>query len=153
MRGINCADLGIATFPTIRSLPADVLALLDDITSPFMTLPWWNVVVAHAMQAHAETTFVAIRYRGDIVAVVPMLRAGGQLSSLTTPYSCVYRPLIASGLDQATRIAAMSAFARFCRPAGNVRLDAPAGGVGRPRRFGNRRPCRRARPVEVRSFR
>jgi CelD/BcsL family acetyltransferase involved in cellulose biosynthesis len=46
------------------------------------------------------------------------------LSSLTTPYSCVYRPLIASGLDQATRIAAMSAFARFCRPAGNVRLDA-----------------------------
>lgn len=124
MRGINYADLGIATFPTIRSLPADVLALLDDITSPFMTLPWWNVVVAHAMQAHAETTFVAIRYRGDIVAVVPMLRAGGQLSSLTTPYSCVYRPLIASGLDQATRIAAMSAFARFCRPAGNVRLDA-----------------------------
>ena len=124
MRGINCADLGIATFPTIRSLPADVLALLDDITSPFMTLPWWNVVVAHAMQAHAETTFVAIRYRGDIVAVVPMLRAGGQLSSLTTPYSCVYRPLIASGLDQATQIAAMSAFARFCRPAGNVRLDA-----------------------------
>jgi hypothetical protein len=59
MRGINCADLGIATFPTIRSLPADVLALLDDITSPFMTLPWWNVVVAHAMPARAESTFVA----------------------------------------------------------------------------------------------
>jgi hypothetical protein len=71
MRGINCADLGIATFPTIRSLPADVLALLDDLTSPFMTLPWWNVVVAHAMPARTETTFVAIRYRGDIVAVVP----------------------------------------------------------------------------------
>ena len=124
MRGINCADLGIATFPTIRSLPADVLALLDDITSLFTTLPWWNVVLAHAMPACAETIFVAIRCRGDIVAVVPMLRAGGQLSSLTTPYSCIYRPLVAGGLDQATRIAAMSAFARFCRPAGIVRLDA-----------------------------
>jgi CelD/BcsL family acetyltransferase involved in cellulose biosynthesis len=124
MRGINCADLGIETFPTIRSLPADGLALLDDITSLFTTLPWWNVVLAHAVPVCAETIFVAIRSRGHIVAVVPMLRAGGQLSSLTTPYSCVYRPLIASGLDQPTRTAAMSAFARFCRPAGIVRLDA-----------------------------
>jgi CelD/BcsL family acetyltransferase involved in cellulose biosynthesis len=124
MRGINCADLGIETFPTIQSLPTDVLALLDDTTSLFTTLPWWNVVLAHAIPACAETIFVAIRSRGHIVAVVPMLRAGGQLSSLTTPYSCVYRPLIASGLNQATRIAAMSAFARFCRPAGIIRLDA-----------------------------
>jgi CelD/BcsL family acetyltransferase involved in cellulose biosynthesis len=124
MRGINCADMGITTFPTIRSLPVDVLALLDDITSLFTTLPWWNVVLAHATPACAETIFVAIRCRDHIVAVVPMLRAGGQLSSLTTPYSCIYRPLIASGLNQATRIAAMSAFARFCRPAGRVRLDA-----------------------------
>jgi CelD/BcsL family acetyltransferase involved in cellulose biosynthesis len=124
MRGINCADLGIATFPTIRSLPADALALLDNIGSLFTTLPWWNVVLAHAMPTGAESVFVAIRRRDNIVAVAPMLRAGGRLSSLTTPYSCVYQPVIASGVDQATRIAAMSAFARFCRPAGIVRLDA-----------------------------
>jgi CelD/BcsL family acetyltransferase involved in cellulose biosynthesis len=124
MQSINCADLGIATFPTIWSLPPDVLALLDDITSPFTTLLWWNAVLSHAMPACAETIFVAIRRGGDILAVVPMLRASGQLSSLTTPYSCVYRPLIADDLDQGTRIAAMSAFARFCRPAGIVRLDA-----------------------------
>jgi Acetyltransferase (GNAT) domain len=74
------------------------------------------VVLAHATPDLAETIFVTIRCRGDIVAVVPMLRAGRQLSSLSTPYSCIYRPLIAGGLDQATRIAAMSAFARFCRP-------------------------------------
>jgi CelD/BcsL family acetyltransferase involved in cellulose biosynthesis len=124
MQSINCADLGIATFPTVRSLPPDVLALLDDITSPFTTLLWWNVVLSHAMPACAETIFVAIRRGSNILAVVPMLRASGQLSSLTTPYSCVYRPQIASGVDQATQIAAMSAFARFCRPAGIVRLDA-----------------------------
>ena len=124
MQSINCADLGIVTFPTIRSLPADVLALLDGVTSLFTTLPWWNVVLSHAMPACAETIFVAIRRGGNILAVVPMLRANGQLSSLTTPYSCVYRPLIASGLDQTMQIAAMSAFARFCRPAGIVRLDA-----------------------------
>jgi CelD/BcsL family acetyltransferase involved in cellulose biosynthesis len=124
MRGIDCADLGITTFPTIWSLPADVLAVLDDITSPFTTLPWWDVVLTHAMPPCAETIFVSIRCGGHIVAVVPMLRASGQLSSLTTPYSCVYWPLITSGLDQATRITAMSAFARFCRPAGIVRLDA-----------------------------
>ncbi len=124
MRGISCADLEVATFPTIQSLPADVLAMLDDAASPFTTLPWWNVVQAHALPASAETIFVAIRLHGDIVAVAPMLRADGRLSSLTTPYTCVYRLIFARGVDQSMRISAMSAFARFCRPAGIVRLDA-----------------------------
>lgn len=126
MRGISCADLAIETLAMAEALTPDVLALLDGATSLFDTVPWWNVVLAHAMPASAGAIFVVIRCRGRVAAVMPMLRTHGQLSSLTTPYTCVYRPLIATGLDPATRIAAMAAFARFCRSAGIVRLDALA---------------------------
>jgi hypothetical protein len=53
-----------------------------------------------------------------------MLRTGKRLSGLTTPYSCEYVPLFAGGLDQASRVAAMAAFGRFCRSWGVVRVDA-----------------------------
>jgi CelD/BcsL family acetyltransferase involved in cellulose biosynthesis len=124
MHGISYADLTIETFPSPGTLPPDALALLDDATSLFTTLAWWNEVLAYAIPALAEAFFVAIRCRNQLVAVVPMLQAGDQKSSLTTPYTCVYQPLIATGLDPSTRIAAMAAFARFCRSAGVVRLDA-----------------------------
>jgi CelD/BcsL family acetyltransferase involved in cellulose biosynthesis len=124
MRGISCADLTIETFATAEAVRPDVLALIDGATSLFDTVPWWNAVLKHAMLASAEGIFVVIRCRGRVAAVVPMLRTHGQLSSLTTPYTCVYRPLIGTGLDPATRIAAMAVFARFCRSAGIVRLEA-----------------------------
>jgi CelD/BcsL family acetyltransferase involved in cellulose biosynthesis len=124
MRGTSCVDLTIETFRTTGTLPPDALALLEDATSLFATPAWWNVVLAHAIPPDAEAIFVAIRCRGRLAAVVPMLRAGDRKSSLTTPYSCVYRPLIAPCMDASTRIAAMRAFARYCRSAGVVRLDA-----------------------------
>jgi CelD/BcsL family acetyltransferase involved in cellulose biosynthesis len=124
MRGTSCAELTTETFPTTGALPPDALALLGDASSLFATLAWWDVVLAHAIPALAEATFVAIRCRNRLVAVVPMLRAGSQKSSLTTPYTCVYRPLIDAGLDTSIRTAAMAAFACYCRSAGVVRLDA-----------------------------
>jgi hypothetical protein len=124
MCGTSYADLTIETFPTPGTLPPDALVLFEDATSLFATLVWWNVVLAHAISALAEAIFVAIRSHNRLVAVVPMLRTGDRKSSLTTPYSCLYQPLIAPGLDPSTRIAAMGAFARDCRSAGVVRLDA-----------------------------
>ncbi|HEX3573544.1 MAG TPA: GNAT family N-acetyltransferase [Rhodopila sp.] len=124
MRGTSCADLTIETFPTADALPPDALALLDNTTSIFSMLSWWKVVQAHAMPPGAMAVFVAIRSHGRIVAVVPMLRQRGRLSSLTTPYTCLYSPVIATGLDRPERIAAMTAFARFGRSAATLRLDA-----------------------------
>ena len=122
MRGTNCAEA--ETFATTDLLPQDAQALLDDPGSGvFAGRTWWDVVLANAMPGGARALFVAIRSAGQTLALLPMLRTGNRLTSLTTPYTCEYAPACAAGLDQATRIAAMVAFGRFCRPCGVVRLD------------------------------
>jgi CelD/BcsL family acetyltransferase involved in cellulose biosynthesis len=124
MPGTCGADLSVETFATAASMPSSALTLLDQADGVFSSRIWWNVVQSHAMPVGSEAAFVAIRSGQVIVALLPMLRTGGRLHSLTTPYSCEYTPLFDVGLAAATRIAAVAAFGRFCRPAGVVRLDA-----------------------------
>jgi CelD/BcsL family acetyltransferase involved in cellulose biosynthesis len=124
MRGTRCADLSVETFATTAALPSGALVLLDQSTGIFASRGWWDVVQSHAMPAGAEAAFMIVRSMDQVLALLPMLRTGGRLQSLTTPYSCEYTPLFAAGLDQNTRIAAMTAFARACRRSGIVRLDA-----------------------------
>ncbi|WP_428491338.1 GNAT family N-acetyltransferase [Rhodopila sp.] len=118
----SCADLQVVT--TLEHLPPEALALLDDAPGIFASRSWWQVVLAHAMPAGATPAFVQIRSAGRVVALLPLLRTANRLTSLTTPYSCDYTPLLAAGLDPPARLAAMTAFARFCRGHGMVRLDA-----------------------------
>jgi Acetyltransferase (GNAT) domain len=124
--GTRCAEAEIFSAPS--GLPQAAAALLDDAPGIFAGRLWWDVVLAHAMpdntSVSAAAAFVAIRSGGRIVALLPMLRTGNRLGSLTTPYSCEYTPLFAPGLDRTTRTAAMAAFGLFCRPHGVVRLDA-----------------------------
>jgi hypothetical protein len=123
----------VETAATLDGLAPDALALLDGATGLFSGRTWWKVVLAHALPAGAEACFVTVRARDAVVALVPMLRRCGRLASLTTPYSCEYAPLFAAGADQTTRVAAMAAFARFCRGSGVTRLDAlPAEWNGLP---------------------
>ena len=115
----------IETFASVHSLPPGALTLLAAAEGLFAGRPWWEVVLADAMPDAAEACFVTIRSGDDVVAVVPMARRGGRLDSLTTPYTCTYTPLLAAGLNHPARVAAMAAFARFCRRCGGVtRLDA-----------------------------
>ncbi|MDR3532537.1 MAG: GNAT family N-acetyltransferase [Rhodopila sp.] len=122
MRGTSCAE--IETFAAPALFPPEALTLLDQAAGIFAGRAWWDVVLSHAMPPGAEASFVVIRSAGRIVALLPMMRTGGRVGSLTTPYTCEYTPLFAAGLDHATRIAAMAAFGDFCRPSGIVRLDA-----------------------------
>ena len=123
MRGIVCAE----TFASIKALPRDALTLLEGAAGVFAGRAWWDVVLSHAMPTGAAASFVVIRSAGQVLALVPMLVAAGRLSSLTTPYTCEYKPLYAAGLGVTTRAAAMAAFAGFCRSRGVVRLDALPG--------------------------
>jgi CelD/BcsL family acetyltransferase involved in cellulose biosynthesis len=120
MRGTGCAE----AFASIAALPFGGQALLDHAAGLFAGRAWWDAVVAHAIPPLATPSFVAIRRGGQVTALVPMLRTGGRMTGLTTPYTCEYAPLFAAGLDRPARIAAMAAFGAFCRPAGIVRLDA-----------------------------
>ena len=90
MRGTDCVE----TFDSIAALPPEALTLMDDAAGMFAGRDWWNVVLAHAMPAGAVASFVGIRSGGKIVALLPMLLASGQLGSLTTPYTCLYRAVV-----------------------------------------------------------
>jgi hypothetical protein len=124
MRGTSCAEPAVETYATIEALPPQALSLIDGAPDLFDTTPWWRTVLAHAMAAGSTSMFVVVRCGDDVVAVLPMVRSGGRLSGLTTPYTCVYCPLVVAGVAHPTRITAMAAFARFCRRDGIVRLDA-----------------------------
>ena len=122
MRGTSGAD--VAAFATVEALPPDARRMLDDASSFFATGLWWQVVLAHAMPVAATAALIVVRSRGQAVAVLPMLRSGARFDSLTTPYTCEYTPLFAPGLDHVTRVEAMEAVCRLCRPRGVTRLDA-----------------------------
>ena len=121
MSGTCCAE--IQSFAATACLPADALSLLDEQLGIFAGRAWWDTVSSHAMPPGAEPVMIEIRSTGRIAALLPMLRIGGRLSSLTTPYTCEYTPLFAQGLTSRARIAAMAEFGRFCRRYGAVRLD------------------------------
>jgi CelD/BcsL family acetyltransferase involved in cellulose biosynthesis len=124
MPGTACADLTVQTAPSVDALPPNAAALLDDAASLFESRAWWNVTLAHALPPGAAAVFLTVRSTARVLAVAPMQRSNGRLASLTTPYTCLYQPLLAQGLDRATRIAAMTELAHSCRAAGVVRLDA-----------------------------
>jgi len=114
----------IETAASAGELPEAALRLIAEAGGPFYGRAWWDVVLSDAMPSGAAACFVAVRGGDGVLALVPMLRQGRRLDSLTTVYTCEYAPLLAGGLDRATRIAALAAFARFCRSSGVTRLDA-----------------------------
>jgi CelD/BcsL family acetyltransferase involved in cellulose biosynthesis len=82
-------------------LPADATALFSQPNDDFYaTSDWYRLVLAHALPEGASARFVVIRLDGHAAALLPLLRlADGTLQSLTTPYTCLYRPLLAPNLD------------------------------------------------------
>jgi CelD/BcsL family acetyltransferase involved in cellulose biosynthesis len=120
MYGTACAE----AFGSLAALPPDARVLIDQAPGLFAGTRWWQVVVSDAMPAGAAPVFVVVRDAGPVAAVLPMRLDRGGLSSLTTPYTCEYTPLVAPGLDETARVGAMTALAGFCRRFGVVRLDA-----------------------------
>jgi hypothetical protein len=123
MSGTAYADIRVAYYASADLLPAEAACLLDKAGSVFAGRTWWSVVLAHAMPPDASGVFVLCHTPARVLAVVPMLRQGRRLDSLTTPYTCCYAPVFADGLDLEARTAAMAAFAGVCR-SGVTRLDA-----------------------------
>ena len=106
---------------------ADTLFAGAAQASLFGSRAWYRNVVDHALAPGAQARFAVWPDRGEPLAVFPMRRsASGALESLTTPYTCLYAPLLASVLDGAGVARAGMAFGRFCRAAASVRLDALA---------------------------
>jgi CelD/BcsL family acetyltransferase involved in cellulose biosynthesis len=125
--------VAVESFASAALLPPDARSLFDNPESLFASRFWWAVVLSDAMPRGATAVFLLCRIGGAAAALVPLLRTAGRLDSLTTPYSCRYTPVFASGLDRAGRVAAMAAVARFCRVRAITRLEAlPAEWDGLP---------------------
>jgi hypothetical protein len=126
----RCADrLGeLSRYARLEDLPPDTDALFDRAAGAdlFCSRAWYQTVLASAMEP-GEVGCLLVGGTGDAASVMlPMrLRKGERaLTSLTTPYTCHYRPLCD---PDATPSLLTSVFARLARHCGRwpvVRLDA-----------------------------
>lgn len=103
-------------------------------TGLFHGIDWWRCVERAALPPGARPLYWVA---GDAEAVLPLCRhADGRLTSLTTPYSCAFAPVLgptlastlasalASPAASRTLMAQAAPLADACRRAGLVRLEA-----------------------------
>jgi CelD/BcsL family acetyltransferase involved in cellulose biosynthesis len=123
MRSADSA--GIEFFPSPGAMPLDAAALFSHADNLFGRRYWWDTVLASAMPAGTQAVFAVCRLGTRPLALFPMRRtASGALESLTTPYSCLYTPLLLPGMTADESRAVFGAFGRFCRSSAMTRLDA-----------------------------
>jgi hypothetical protein len=115
-------DLAAECIVGLDDLPPEWATLLGDHI--FDSCRWYRTVCDAGLPLRAEALFVAIKARGHVVALFPMRRDGDTVSSLTTPYTCLWRPLLQSGLTAQELVDVGRAFGRWCREWSTVRLDA-----------------------------
>jgi Acetyltransferase (GNAT) domain len=125
----NVRAVGAMTepFDGVEALPADALALLAAAArTDFQLGPaWFRTLAAHARPAGATPLFLLHREAGRAVALLPLWRdRGGRRAGMTSPYTCLFRPLLAEGADPAAVARAGRAFGIACRGGGPLRLDA-----------------------------
>jgi len=120
------ADIAtIQVFPSPDAMPPDAAALFGHADNLFGRRYWWNTVVASAMAAGTQAAFAVCRLGTRPLALFPMRRTvSGALESLTTPYSCLYTPLLTPGMTTDESRVVFAAFGMFCRSSAVTRLDA-----------------------------
>jgi len=123
-------SVSLRTVSRLNEMPDSARALFaDPAAGPlFATSTWFECVIEAALPPGTQPCFLIMAREDRILAVVPMridARQNG-LESLTTPYTCLYRPLLEPGLSSAELEAVGCAFGRYCRRFATVRLDAMA---------------------------
>lgn len=89
------------------------------------TRAWFAASAEAALPPDAEPQFLGFPDVDGPAALFPMLDTqDGIFRSLTTPYTCLYQPLLRPGLPPASVQAAMAGFARHCRRWPVTRLEA-----------------------------
>jgi hypothetical protein len=114
--------------PDLDALPAECVGLFAAADNFFVTAAWWRSMLAAGMPDGAEACFLLCTDEESPVAIFPLQRLdrGRALQSLTNPYTCLWQPLFATGLDAAAMHRAGEAFGRFCRGWPAVQLEALA---------------------------
>ena len=88
---------------------------------------WFGAIAAAALPDGVAPLFLRAEAAGQPRVVLPLARQeNGRFASLTAPYTTRFRPLVAADATPADLVAAGRGFARFCRAAGPLRLEALA---------------------------
>ncbi len=92
----------------------------------FDSRTWYRALIAAALPEDGAPCFVVCHSAGRPLVLFPMQSHHDRrsLRSLTAPYTCLHRPLIAPGAEPAVLHEAGRVFARFCQCWPTVRLDA-----------------------------
>jgi hypothetical protein len=124
--GMNCVpDSGFfARRQTWETLSPQDHALFGH-DGVFSTLGWYRSTIETALPAHARAEFIAVGFGHDVLALFPMQREPGSASALTTPYTCLWQPLLAASVrdNAAMQVQIGKAFAAACRVSPTTRLD------------------------------
>ena len=106
------------------ALPADAASLYDP-TEFQLGAAWFGAVAAAALPAQARPAWLTARAAGRPRVVLPLVRTGdGRLAGLASPYTSLFRPLVAADAASAEIEVAGRAFARVCRGSGTLLLEA-----------------------------
>jgi len=121
------AEPRLAVHAALADLPAAALGLFADPAEDlFASRLWLATLIAHALPQGWTPRLALCSTDGTPVALLPLggrAERGAALQSLSGLYTPTFRPLLLPGTSPAL---AGSAFGRFCRSAGLVRLDALA---------------------------
>ena len=115
----------------LAALPDDARALFADprigpgVTAITDCHAWYRLLIGSARPEGMTPRFALGRIDGRAVALLPLWRGAGRaLQSLGSPYTCLYRPVLAAGLSVATLEALGCALAGLLRPMTALRLEA-----------------------------
>jgi hypothetical protein len=116
------AALTCSAFAAVEDLPEAARALLGG--DFFSSLTWYRVLIAAGVPAGAHAVLLVFSNDDGPRAVFPMLARGRHAGSLTSLYTCRWRPLLAPDLREDERRALWRGFGQWCRQFACVRLEA-----------------------------
>lgn len=116
----------LTSYGRLADVPPEARALMEVAArNEFACGPaWFANVEANGLAPGEAPSFLVGAIGGAASLVVPMRRDLRGLSALTTPYTCVWTPILADMLEPDDAVRLLTAFARACRRFGTVRLDA-----------------------------
>lgn len=125
MRSSDRTTAVLERYASVDALPPDAEALFAANPGVFNSQAWWRTVLAFGMAPGSEAVFLLCRLGGAPAGLLPLYRSpDGRLAALTTPYTCLYQPLLAASLDAASQRAVFAAFAAACRDSAWTWFDA-----------------------------
>lgn len=123
-----CCAADFTWIEGLAALPDAAADLFADagqgVEAVYDSLDWYRLLIATARPDNAASLFGIGRIDGRVALVLPTWRmADGSLVSLTSPYSCAHRLLLAPGLHETELIDLGRAIAAALRREDGLRLE------------------------------